>query len=182
MLRKNLSILLVLVCLFILWTGLIFYFSSQPPAVSNSQSGWAVKIINAVNETFDITGTDFYAQIEAKVKDIWFFGRYKSPHAVVRKSAHFGIYFLLGMITGAGGFLYARKLPVGFLLGLSIPVTVAVLDEYNQGFVGRTSSLNDVIIDGTGAFFGALTVILFFSVIKIFNYACRFFRRHIKRK
>ncbi|HHT62411.1 MAG TPA: VanZ family protein [Clostridia bacterium] len=164
------GVLFLLFCLFMMGTGVIFYFSSQPPGVSNSQSGKAVKIIQAVNDAFDITDTNLYAKIESKVKNIGFISRYKTPNAVVRKSAHFGIYFLMGMISACFGYFYARKILIGFLLGISLPVTIAVLDEYNQSFVGRGDSLNDVIIDGAGAFAGSLTVvilILIFKVIKL---------------
>ena len=165
--RKNLGILLFF--LFILWTSVIFYFSSQPSGVSNSQSRMAVKIISTVNDTFDITDTKLYTKLESTVKDIWLFNRYKTPNAVVRKSAHFGIYFLLGIISSVFGYIYSKKILMGFLLGTSLPVVIAVLDEFNQGFVGRTSSLNDVIIDGAGALTGTLTIIFLIFIVKIIN-------------
>jgi VanZ family protein len=159
MTKKNLGILLLLFFLLVIWIRVIFYFSSQPPSVSNNQSGTAVKIIRVINDTFDITDTELYGKIENKVKNISFFKRYKTPNAMVRKSAHFGIYFLLGIISGAFGYFYAKKVLIGFLLGISLPVTIAVLDEFNQGFVDRGASLNDVIIDGAGAFTGTLVII-----------------------
>lgn len=163
--RKKLSILVFII--FILWTGIIFYFSSQSPGVSNSQSKMAVRIINKVNDIFDITDTKLYTKAENMVKDIWLFNRYKTPNAVVRKSAHFGIYLILGIITSGFGYIYSKKMLMGFLLGTSLPVVIAVLDEFNQGFVGRTSSLNDVIIDGVGALTGTLAIVFLILIGKI---------------
>lgn len=168
-LKKNLGMVLFL--LFILWTGVIFYFSSQPSGVSNHQSKTAVKIISAVNDVFDITDTKVYIKLESMVKDIPLFDRFKTPNAVVRKSAHFGIYFLLGIIASGFSYIYSRKILIGFLLGTSLPVMVAVLDEFNQGFVGRNSSLQDVMIDGAGAFIGTLGMIFLIALIKIIKLA-----------
>lgn len=163
--KKTLGLLLFL--LFVLWTGVIFYFSSQPGNVSNSQSKMAVKIISGINDIFDITDTKLYGKLEKIAKDIWFFNKYKSPNAVARKSAHFRIYLLLGMIASSFGYIYSKKVPIGFLLGISLPVVIAVLDEFNQEFVGRTSSLNDVIIDGAGALTGTIVIVFLIIAGKI---------------
>lgn len=165
MIKKNLGLLLFII--FILWTGVIFYFSSQPSNVSNTQSKMTVKIITAVNDVFDISDTKIYTKLEGKIKDIWLFDKYQSPNSVVRKSAHFGIYFLLGMISCGFGYIYSKKILMGFLQGFSLPVVIAVLDEFNQKFVGRTSSLNDVIIDGAGAITGTLIIVFLIWVTKI---------------
>jgi len=167
MMKKKLSIFVLF--LFILWTGIIFYFSSQPPGVSDSQSRMAVKIINKVNDIFDITDTKLYTKAADWVKDIWLFKKYKTPNAVARKSAHYGIYFILGIITSTFGYIYSRKMLMGFLLGVNLPVTIAVLDEFNQEFVGRTSSLSDVIIDGAGALTGTIVIIFLILISKIIN-------------
>lgn len=165
MIKKNLPLFIFIV--FILWSSTIFYFSSQPSEVSNSQSRTAVRIINKLNDIFDISATKIYIKIADTIKDAWPFNKYKTPNAMARKSAHFGIYFILGTITACFGYTYSGKMLIGFLLGVSLPVVVAVLDELNQGFVGRTSSLNDVIIDGAGALTGTSIVIFLIMVIKI---------------
>lgn len=162
--RRNLGILLFFV--FVLWTLMIFYFSSQPPSISHNQSNMAVRILRKVNEIFDITDTPLYEKAESFIKDVVLRGRYRSTSMVVRKSAHFGIYCILGMLCCGFGYIYSRKIFMGFLLGISLPVTIAVLDEFNQSFVGRTSSLNDVIIDGAGAFMGTLVILCIILLIK----------------
>lgn len=162
--REKLGIILFLIL--ITWTGVIFYFSSQPPALSNHQSKTVIRIIQKVNDFFDITDTKFYAKAADLLKDTQFFKRYKTPNAMIRKTAHFGTYFLLGVISSAFGYVYSRKLFMGFLLGASLPVMIAVIDEVNQGFVGRTSLLDDVVIDGMGALAGDLVFVFIILFIK----------------
>lgn len=148
---------------------MIFYLSSQPPNISHGQSRMAIKIIRAIDGFFDISDTAICGKITDFLKDKWFFGIYKSTNMLVRKSAHFGIYFLLGAITVGFGYAYTKKMSMGLLLGISLPVVIAALDEYNQGFVGRTSSLDDVLIDGIGALTGSLVGILIILIIKVYS-------------
>lgn len=162
--RKKLGF--ILLSIFVLWIIMIFYFSSQPPDISNNQSGAVVRFIGKINDVFDITDTRSYIKLEELVKNIWLMGNYKTPNAVVRKSAHFGIYFILGILCSGLGYVYSKKLLIGFLLGVSLSVTIAVLDEFNQGFIGRTSSLNDVIIDGAGALLGTMLLISIIVIVR----------------
>ncbi|MGI6678675.1 MAG: VanZ family protein [Dehalobacterium sp.] len=162
------KVTIFLIVLFFIWTGVIFYFSSQPPQVSHRQSKIVVQIIYGIDSIFDLTDNNFYMKIESFFGDFRFLDKYKTANAVVRKSAHFGIYFILGIIACAFGYTYTKKILIAFLLGGSLPVVVAVLDEYNQSLIGRTSSLTDVIIDGGGALFGTLfwiTLIVIFRFI-----------------
>ena len=153
--------------LLVLWIGLIFYFSSQPPSVSHNQSGLAIKVIKKINDIFDITDTALFKKVETIAKERLFKGRYSSKNSIVRKSAHFGIYFILGIICSVFAYFYSQKILIAFLLGISLPVVVAVLDEFNQGFIGRTSSLSDVILDGAGALMGTVLVVVIIFIIKV---------------
>jgi VanZ family protein len=148
---------------------MIFYLSSQPPEISYGQSKLAIKIIKGVDDFFDISDTAFYGKVAGFIQAKWFLGFYKSTNFVVRKSAHFGIYLLLGIFASAFAYVYSKKLLMGFLLGISLPITVAVLDEFNQSFVGRLSSLEDVIIDGGGALTGSILFLIIILIIKIVN-------------
>ncbi|MCR6546834.1 VanZ family protein [Dehalobacterium formicoaceticum] len=165
---KKLAISLTV--LFFLWTAVIFYFSSQPPEVSHSQSRIVVQIIGGINNIFDFTDTGFFVKIENVLGDFRFLDKYKTPNALVRKSAHFGIYFILGIIACAFGYTYTRKILIAFLLGGSLPVVVAVLDEYNQSQIGRTSSLTDVLIDGGGALTGTIFWIFLILIFKFISF------------
>jgi VanZ family protein len=149
--------------------GMIFYLSSQPPEVSYGQSKFAIKIISKVNNFFDISDSALYGKVAGFIQAKWFLGFYKSTNFVVRKSAHFGIYLLFAIFASSFAYIYSRKILMGVLLGISLPITVAVLDEFNQGFVGRLSSLEDVIIDGTGALTGSILFLAVVLIIRVIN-------------
>ncbi|WP_297818587.1 VanZ family protein [uncultured Lactobacillus sp.] len=89
---------------------------------------------------------------------------------VVRKFAHFATYFLLGMT------LYLASKPV-FRIRFFAPINIwlmvvglAALDEYHQYLTGdRTPSVHDVMLDGLGAFFGILLVVIIQLIIYAFK-------------
>ncbi|NDL66982.1 VanZ family protein [Anaerotalea alkaliphila] len=165
--RSNIAVLLLLLTL--AWAAVIFYFSSQPPQASYAQSTLALRLFRRLDAFFDITDSPLYLLLEGRLRTLWFLEEAHSTTSALRKSAHFGIYFILGILSCSFGYLYTRKLLVAFLLGCTLPVTVAVLDEYNQSFVDRISSLGDVVIDGFGALAGTLltlTLILLFRLVR----------------
>ena len=86
---------------------------------------------------------------------------------VVRKTAHFCIYGLLGFLIAL---LYLEYGFFGKQLFLNSSVTAflyAISDEFHQSFVkGRSGEIRDVCIDSIGAMCGALIVIICFLVIK----------------
>jgi VanZ family protein len=91
---------------------------------------------------------------------------------LVRKTAHFGLYFILGFISFFG-FYFVSKIYLAVLLGITFPNLIAVMDEYSQQYYNRGSSLNDVIIDlygiMSGVFFGFFLVYfsrLFIKILK----------------
>ena len=98
---------------------------------------------------------------------MWLGDQYADSIALVRKSAHFGIYFILGVFSWLFGYLYSKRLLIGTLLGVSLPSLIAALDEYSQEFVGRGSSLNDVLIDISGAVFANIIILVIYVVYKI---------------
>lgn len=156
------------VIIIILWIVLIFYFSSQQPSTSHEQSGRFVQIFQRINDLFDISESSFFTKIETFIFEGLFDDKYKSTNAKVRKSAHFGIYFVLGTLVTSTSWHFSKKWFSTLLMGISIPTTVAVLDEFNQGFKGRTSSISDVMLDMFGAIFGALIVMMIIMVWTIY--------------
>lgn len=154
----------------VIWVGVIFYFSSQVPEVSHKQSGVALDIFHRVDDILDITDTAVFKKAEYFITQVVLDERYETPNAVIRKSAHFGIYMGLGMLASIFAYFYGKKLLLAMLLGVSFPIMIAVFDEYNQKFTGRTSSLEDVLLDGAGAFLGALIVIFFILLWIIIRY------------
>ncbi|RVU71185.1 MULTISPECIES: VanZ family protein [Lactobacillus] len=89
---------------------------------------------------------------------------------VVRKLAHFGSYFLLGLF-GYLGLKRIFKLPwiAPILTWLSV-LGLAALDEYHQYLTGdRTPSVFDVMLDGTGAIVAILFCIIINWLLKKFR-------------
>lgn len=122
----------------ILWMAIIFSLSHQPANDSD-------KLSNSV--------TDTIVSVVEKVL----------PHAsidkdlnhLVRKNAHFFIYFVLGLILIS----VLKKMGVkggrGIVIAWMVCVLFAITDEVHQLFVlGRGAQVRDVIIDSAGAAIG----------------------------
>lgn len=136
----------------ILWMTLIFYFSSQVRDESNQLSTGITVIISRIIEKINIF--DFKIDI-------------KTLNHIVRKLAHFSIYFILGI-------LIINAIRKSKYISLIICILYAITDEIHQSFVpGRGPSIKDVMIDS----FGALIGILLFSYI-----SNRFTKNIVKRE
>ena len=80
---------------------------------------------------------------------------------LVRKSAHFLEFALLGLLWGA--FSRLKKFPLPWLYGLAVAIT----DETIQHFVpGRSPSVGDVALDYLGYLFGFLLMVLTIFLIR----------------
>lgn len=132
-----------LIILIILWTCLIFLFSSQDGGES---SGFSRKFVE-----FFIKDPDLVDKIE--------------PY--VRKLAHFSEYGLGGVLFISLFSTYEwtdrRKITTSILLG----VWYAIMDEIHQLMVpGRSGAIKDVYIDSLGIITGVIGMLI---VIKIFE-------------
>jgi len=150
--------------LILMWIGLVFYFSSQPPDVSGRQSGNVYKFLKKVDNVLDFTQTRWYKNLRSLLEKWWFPDKKPTGEDLVRKSAHFGLYFIMGILSFTFSYTYLRKYVFSILLGVSLPTLIAVLDEYNQIFHNRGSSLYDVFIDMNGALFGVVIALLILVV------------------
>lgn len=94
--------------------------------------------------------------------------QFQQIHFLVRKSAHFCSYGLLGAFAF---FSWRATFPARprwtfrwSLLALLLAVTAGGLDEFHQTFVpSRTASLRDVFIDTMGAVFFQLAIALWIN-------------------
>ena len=73
----------------------------------------------------------------------------------IRKSAHFFLYFLMGILVRDG----LRNMDINGWRALALAMTICILyaisDEVHQLFiVGRSGELRDVFIDGSGSLVG----------------------------
>lgn len=123
----------------LLWMLVIFYFSHQPATLSNQlSSSITEELIELVDKIVPVSDS-----------------KLESVNNLVRKNAHFIIYFVLGMFVAFGlrtiGFQGNRLVKFALL----ICVLYAVSDEVHQYFVdGRGPQVKDVLIDSAGAIIG----------------------------
>ncbi len=133
--------------------ALIFFFSSQTAADSSeTSSGIASKIVGIITAVLGDGVAD-------TVK--WFI------HVLVRKSAHFILYFTLGVsvVNTASQFFKKRDLYL-FLMSFAFCIVYAVSDEIHQYFIpGRAAMFVDILIDGAGAFLGCILFVLIRKIV-----------------
>ena len=120
-----------------LWMALIFSFSAQPSDESSAVSSPFVRayLFLLHPEYEDLSPGDRFALEE-------------NASFLVRKTAHFSIYTVLGALPAA-----KLRIPLAFLAG----ALYAVSDEFHQSFVpGRSCEIRDMTIDSAGVLLGVL--------------------------
>lgn len=120
---------------------MIFGFSSE---AGEDSSGRSLQVMEWVNKALDNMDINF-----------------RVTHTMVRKTAHFLEYFLLGLLLLMTLRVYTRRVVghLGWALfgGLLVPV----VDETLQLFTpGRSGQLTDVLIDFGGAFSGIMVALV----------------------
>ena len=147
--KRRTAMFLLFVLLSGIWMAVIFGFSSNNADDSTDQSNKVTRVILSV---FILNFEDLREETRQDLIDRF--------DGLVRKTAHFCAYALLGALTcAASGSLV--WLPYDLLkpsaLAVGICVVFAVTDEYHQTLVdGRAGRWMDVLIDGSGAVAGAL--------------------------
>lgn len=125
----------------ILWMVVIFSFSAQPASESSQLSGRFTQIILNMLEMTPIP--------QMIGRDLM--------HVFIRKTAHFSIYAVLGILTLKA---IGEKTRQAWQYAWIICVLYAVSDEFHQVFVpGRSAQGKDVIIDSIGALVGICLVV-----------------------
>ena len=130
---------LIDILLIIIWMGVIFSFSNQTGESSGSLSSTLIiKVANIISKE-EIT--------PAKEEEL--ISKYSF---IVRKGAHFSIYFILALLS----FNLARKIysisPKTFIYTIIFAFIYACTDELHQAFIsGRACSFIDALIDSLGA-------------------------------
>ncbi len=129
----------------------IFILSSEPAADSDDTSrGFTYTVLSFSEHFRALSETEKLEVVEA------------SQH-VVRKTAHFSIYMLLGFLLFMA--LWASGLRFFFAAPL-IAAFYAAADELHQIFVaGRSGEIRDVMLDFTGALCGAFLALLITKVV-----------------
>jgi len=144
-------------CLVVLWQIVIFCFSSQTASASSDLSGGLTKrILGFLFRNLN------KVEIEKLSEQLSF---------VVRKSAHFTLYFVLGMLMYLA--INKSRIFIDKMTGVKVKLSFlfcflySVSDEIHQFFVpGRALRVFDVFVDSVGSIFGILIVYYFIKKVK----------------
>lgn len=134
---KKVKVISCLITIFVM--ALIFFFSSQTADVSSETSSGITKIISNIIASFitRLTSDDVYHAI----------------HTFIRKTAHFTLFFVLGLsVANTSSVVFSLK--SGKLLAGSVAFCIlyAISDELHQMVVpGRAAMAGDVLIDTLGS-------------------------------
>ena len=130
------------------WMGLIFWFSAQNAEESAESSGSVMTFllrlfrVDAMEEI--LTDTVLYSMVDF----------------TIRKSAHFAVFCILGLLLCVTISLYPNVIRLQkIVLPLTLGILYACIDELHQYFVpGRACQIRDVCIDTAGVLMGVLLV------------------------
>ena len=147
----------IFIVLLVLWMGFIFSMSCENAEESSNTSGQTIRVVLSAVPGFEEQPEEVKINIIEKLEFI------------VRKSAHFIGYMILGILASCLILHYEninKKYPLAFL----ICVIYAISDEIHQLFVpGRSGQVRDVLIDSAGSFLGIILVMAFVKLLIKFN-------------
>ncbi len=134
---------IVLWILVIFISAQIFSFSSDTRTESSNKSGRVTTVVVNI-----IKGIPFFSDVDEDVLlsklDFW-----------VRKTAHFGIYFILALSVFELARSYNIRIRYAVIIAAVYCLIYAISDEFHQLFVdGRGGQIRDVAIDFSGALSG----------------------------
>jgi len=137
------NLLIILTILVIVWMIVIFLLSNSPSDESSKLS----------NKTMDLTVVKVFKLFKTKKSSESIRSKYST---LVRKSAHFTEYMILGILS----YLVLKGFEIDNpLLVILLCFLYAVTDEIHQYFVpGRSCRVFDVMIDTIGSLVGVLIV------------------------
>ena len=155
---KKISLLFILI-----WLVVIFFMSNEPAIKSvertNIITDTSVSVFN------EITGKNLNT---AKINNIISNNFKINMLILVRKSAHFIEFFILGILTFNVLIKFFKFGKKHMIISLLLCFTYACLDEFHQLFVsGRTARILDVLIDTSGSLLGILCFGFVYWLFKI---------------
>lgn len=126
---------------------LIFMFSNQKADESTRVSDGVIE--KTIGNIYKKTHKNVNEKKQEEIKE-------KYTH-VVRKSAHFTIYMILGLLVGLLLKEYNLETKKIIVYSILICMTYAITDEIHQIFIsGRSGEIKDVLIDTCGSTIGIL--------------------------
>lgn len=159
---KNNICIVISALLVLLTTLFIFYNSSKSNEASHNDSQFFSEIISGNS-------------VKTAVKTV------NEPFVFsIRKIAHLIEFAALGISVICLILSIKQKIGKAFFgSGLFYVLAVAVADEYLQTFSGRSSSINDILLDFTGAVIGFLLTLILVFIVK---YIKHFFKTSTPKK
>ena len=140
----------------LLWMVFIFSLSNDTAIESDKLSDGTLKFL------FTLFYPNFESLSLLKQQEL------VEPFAlIIRKFAHFVLYFILGVLSSATLVSY-RGIPYAFrgVISGAICVIFAITDEIHQLFVdGRSGEVADVLLDSTASIIG---ILVFYVILQIF--------------
>lgn len=142
-------------CCTLLWCMVIFCFSAQDATASTAVSDG---VLHKIAEICTAWIPADAAEIDSE--------NHASMAFLIRKIAHFTLYFILGIFSAATMFSFTakhhRSLLAGWFTAWSFCIFYASTDEFHQLFVpGRTGRFLDIGIDSLGALLSSLLLLFF---------------------
>ena len=151
---KKQYILLVL----IFWMGVIFFFSSQ----TYEQQSLTHQLASFRNTPLEQMLQGYYFYYGGNEVSVYALGIEGFLEFIIRKGAHFCIFFVLGLLTYA---LLQYKWNKSFktiIISFVFVVLYACFDEFHQLLTGdRTALWQDVVLDSIGGLCGILSLTLY---------------------
>lgn len=145
--RKIIKIFIVLLCMII-----IFSFSSDDDKASDKKSDGVIISVAKLIKRNNLS----------KKEKIKYINKYV---VFVRKSAHFIIYFALGLSLISLIREYRILDLKAILIALLIAILYACSDEFHQLFIsGRSGQISDIFLDSFGSFIG---ISIYYLIYKI---------------
>ena len=153
--KKLIAVRTILITLTALVMAVIFILSVDNADESNQKSDlFADSFVYTVLSLFDLTDEEMQKVIDVSV-------------FIVRKTAHFAEYCVLGFLLSAVFVSFYIKPKLNIPLSFASGVLYAVSDEIHQYFVpGRACMLRDVLIDSCGVACG-IAALLF--IVWLYN-------------
>ncbi len=146
---------------------LILFYSSSMTYKQQTSVPFLERHLGSNNKPFYhlLSGISF--NYGGKIQSIQNDGYFHFVEFFIRKGAHFGTYFILGLFLSLALYNYFQTHKV---LSVFVPWMVATglaaFDEFHQGLTGgRTPSIYDVILDSMGALLAGLILFLVIYIL-----------------
>ena len=130
-------------CSVLVMIGFILYQGTRPISTSLQSSDYLVyKLMNLLEKVRAYHEEELYRLL----------------HVVVRKGAHLFEYAMLGGLLYLLFKCFKQREHNCWIYALFLVLLCATMDEFFQSFVGRTSSVRDVLIDFSGGIIGMCVI------------------------